>query len=243
MTRRSPPNPSGVSYEQWASAMYMYLRGLSEVRQSVEPLPVLLAHRTANVVARASQAGILLYDPVYETPVVSQNGEWSPTRGVPLFSLNYDTAYNVDGAAVGTGGVKIPFNTQELDNAPWATFNPTTNDFTLARGEYHIEGFLTLTKVSGGAKSFTGFLATSAALTTPVGSVRMGSVHMTASAANDTTFIVPFRGQVSVPEGGDTYAVVVRTPATNASFGKAHSISGYTNVYARLTIQLIGLNE
>jgi hypothetical protein len=192
---------------------------------------------------RASVDGILLYDPTYKTAVLSVDGLWEPTRNQPLFEIDYDTAFNVNGAAITTDGAKIPYDVAEIDRASWATFNATTNDFTLSAGRYFISGYVSLSKVSGSGKTFTGYLAETSDLTTPVGTVRMGSLAIPSSASSNETHVVPFSGQVEVPTGGETYAMVVNTPNTNTRFGTAHNISGLTNVYSRLAISLIGLES
>jgi hypothetical protein len=244
MSRALPPNPNDfIGLEEWARKFYEFY--LSQVRYQEEndPLPILLAHRSNSVMERAAVDGLFLYDPTYETPVVSEQGEWEPTRTKSLFSLNYDTAFNVDGATISTGGDKIPFDALATDGAPWAVFDAVNNDFDLVQGQYNIEGFVSITKISGGEKTFTGYLAESTDLTTPVGTVKMGSLVIPSNAANEATFVVPFRGQVSVPSGGGTYAMVVNTADSDTRFGTAHGISGYENIYARLAISLIGLNE
>lgn len=167
---------------------------------------------------------------------------WYPLRESPLFELEYVEAFNVDGGAISTGGDKIPFNTLTLDRAPWATFNPGTEDFDLTAGEYYLDGYICITKTSGGAKTVTGYLAEASDLTTPVGDVNMAPVYIPSSAPNDSTIIAPIRGQVDIATDG-TYALVVNTSGSDIDFGKAHGISGFDNVYASLGISKIGLNE
>lgn len=243
MNRRLPPNPRQFrSLHEWATQFYDFLLTGSARNEKADPMPVLLSHRSVNSLERASVDGILLYDPVYETTVVSVGGKWEPLRTVPLFMLCYDELYNVDGNTITTGGMKVPYNEAEINNASWATFNPTTNDFTLIKGIYSISGFVTITKTAGGAKRLTGYLAKSSDLTTITGTVRMGTTHISASAPNDTTLVVPFTGQVTV-DAEDTYAFVVQTSDSDTALGKAHDILGYDNEYSRLTICLIGLNE
>lgn len=244
MSQNVPPSPSEFrSIDEWAQNFYEFYLSQTRIRDDNDPLPVLLPHRVDNIMERAAVAGILLYDPTYETPVVSEDGAWEPIRNVPQFVLQYDTASTTDGAAITTGGAKIPFDTEEAALAGWATFNAGTTDITLIRGKYYIEGFVALTKVSGGEKTFTGYLAKSSDLTTPVGTVKMGTLVIPTSGVDETTHVVPFRGQVIVPEGGETYAMVVNTPDSDTRFGSAHGITGFENIYARLAITLIGLNE
>lgn len=244
MSRGLPPNPTGFrSLSEWAQQFYEFFLARSRVAEENDPLPVLLPHRTSTTFERATPNGILLYDPVYNTPVVSVGGEWEPTRNKPLFELNYEEAANDNGVNIGQNGDKIPFNAQNLNGSTWGTFNSSTTDFTLFQGQYYIDGYVSITKAGGGAKSFTGYLAKSSDLTTPVGSVKMGSLTLPANAVSRSTDIVPFSGQVSVPQGGDTYAMVVFTEDNNTRFGTAHGITGYLNVYGRLSVTLIGLNE
>lgn len=245
MSRGLPPSPHQFrSIEQWAVEFYDFFLAQSRIVQENDPLPILLPHRTRSIMERAAVAGVLLYDATYETPVVSIGNAWEPLRTVTEFLLCYDTAAAVAGAAVGTGGVKVPFNVAEVSVAPWATFNAGTTDFTLARGTYQVQGHVTLTKSTGtGARNFAGYLAQSTDLTTPVGTVKMGSLHIPSGAPAQSTHVAPFRGQVTVPDGGGTYAMVVNTPDIDSQFGIAHGIIGYDNVYARLEVSLVGLNE
>jgi hypothetical protein len=244
MARALPPSPSEFrSLNEWATELYEFFLAQTRAGEDNDPLPVLLPHRTQGVMERAAVNGILLFDPDYDTPVVSETGAWEPLRNTPQFAISYDTAATTDGATITTGGAKVPFDTAEVEVAPWATFNSGTTDFTLSRGKYYIEGFVSLTKVSGGEKSFAGYLAESSDLTTPVGTVRMGTLIIPTNGANEATHVVPFRGQVTVPEGGETYAMVVNTPDSDTRFGSAHDITGYQNIFARLAITLIGLNE
>jgi len=243
--RELPPNPKNFSdAKAWALAFYEFFVSQSSIEGQVDPTPLLLAYKSQGINERASVDGLFLYDPVYETPVVSESGVWEPTRTQPLFSIIYGEDFATDGAAIGIGGAKIPFSTIEVDLASWATFNVLTNDFTLLEGQYDINGYVVLTKVAGGAKRFTGYLAQTSALTNPVGDVRMGSLYVPAGADNLTTHVVYFSGQVSVPTGGETYAMVVNTPDADTRFGTAHGISSFQpNLYARLSISLVGTNS
>lgn len=237
------PNPVAFQdIREWAKEMYRYFGTQVRFDEENDPLPVLLPHRTSARDERATTDGIMLHDPLYETSVVSENNEWVPVVGQQSVQLNYDTAATTNGAAVGTGGAKIPFDTEAENGVPWCTFNAGTNDFTLIQGKYFIEGYVTLTKLSGGAKNITGYLAQSSDLTTPVGTVSMGTLRFASSAPNNTTKIVPFIGTVAVPAGGQTLAMVVLTNDTNVTFGVAHGITGYENIYSRLSIKLAGLN-
>lgn len=244
MSRAQPPSPQQFrTIEEWATEFYEFYLSQTRIREENDPLPVLLAHRTDGGLERATTNGIMLFDPIYDTMVVSENGKWEPHRNQPLVFINYDTAFNVNGATISTGGVKIPFDNEEVNLSSWATFNSGSNDIDLLQGTYAIEGFVTISKISGGAKAFTGYLAESSDLTTPVGTVKLGTLSLPANAPNGQTFVVPFRGQIDVPEGGGTYAMVVNTSNSNTRFGTAHNISGYENIYARLSISLTGLNE
>lgn len=243
MSNSVPPNPEFFgNMRDWARAFYEFQLTQTRIGQANDPLPVLLAHRTGGIVERAATDGVLMYDPTYETPIISIDDAWEPTRTKPQFLIDYDTPAATDGAAMSAGANAIPFDVAEVDVAAWATFNATTNDFTLIQGRYYVSGFVSLSKVSGGAKAFTGYLAETSALTTPVGDVKMGTLVIPSSASNDETHVVPFQGIVDVPDGGGTYSMVVHASAADCRFGTAHGITGYTNIFGRLAVTLIGVN-
>jgi len=244
MSRALPPSPAAFrSVDQWARQFYEYTLAQTRVQQENDPLPVLLPHRTASVMERAAQTGVILYQPTYETPVISANNEWVPIRTARLVELTYELGAAVDGSAVVVGANKLPFNTLQKDLAIWGVPDTATNTITLLQGTYYISGFYTLTKTSGGAKAFTTYLADATALDTPVGSVAGASLYMPASLPNLFTNIVTYAGFIDVPEGGGTYAMVCRSSTAAARFGTAHGLTGYSNKYAHMSAQLVGLNE
>lgn len=244
MTRSVPPNPKQFrNLQQWSEQLYEFFLAQTRITEKNDPQPVLLSHRVGGFRERAAVDGLLIYDPVYETIVYSQGGKWWPSRTARLFEFDYQLGAAVNGASVVAGANKIPFNTAEVDLAPWATADAANNEFDLLQGTYYIDGFYTLTKVSGGAKSFTTYLANPSDLSTPVGTVQGATLYMPSSLPNDFTTISRYAGFVNVPEGGGSYCVVCRASDTNVRFGTAHNLTGYTNLYAHLSIQLVGLNE
>lgn len=75
-TRNLPPSPTGVDLYTWATQIYQYLQDRASVMQENLPRPVLLLHQTADSLARATTAGVLMYDPVSKEPVYSSDGQW-----------------------------------------------------------------------------------------------------------------------------------------------------------------------
>lgn len=72
---RQIPNPQNYrSIEEWAQQLYYFLSTNTRFGQTNNPLPVLLPHIKDNVTARATEDGILLFDPSEERAVVSING-------------------------------------------------------------------------------------------------------------------------------------------------------------------------
>lgn len=73
---RQIPNPQNYrSMEEWAQQLYYFLSAnTTRFGQTNNPLPVLLPHIKDNVTARATEDGILLFDPTEGRAVVSING-------------------------------------------------------------------------------------------------------------------------------------------------------------------------
>lgn len=94
MSARTPPYPR-KDLEAWARDLYNYMISEANVKERLEPSAVLLAHRVAGVLERASVDGILLYDPAVsvEAPVVSIGGEF-----VPLALVRQKTSFGVQTA-------------------------------------------------------------------------------------------------------------------------------------------------
>lgn len=79
MALTGPPNPSAyASWNLWALELTAYLQTTALVDQNAQPQAVMLAHRTRDQLERASVDGIMMYDPVYKSPVFSNNGQWEP---------------------------------------------------------------------------------------------------------------------------------------------------------------------
>jgi hypothetical protein len=77
MNARTPPPPSG-DLKLWSRQLYNYLVGEAQIKQRVEPTPILLSHKSAVVPERAAVEGLLLYDPVSKKVIYSRNGEFFP---------------------------------------------------------------------------------------------------------------------------------------------------------------------
>lgn len=241
----SIPDPSYYrSLQEWARDVFEGQDSIAKFSVRNDPTPIQLAHRTTGDDARAGREGILLYQIDYETPVVSDDNDWVPLHLAPKLQLSYEEAHNVDGEALSAGANAIPLNTSDVDNAEWATFNPTTHHITLNKGSYYIDGFVCLSKVSGSnEKAFTGYLAETSDLTTAVGSVKMATLVMPSAADASQSHVVAFRGQVEVASDNTTYAMIVNASVDGVSFGKAHNITGKQNIYSQLSATLVGLNE
>ena len=241
MTRHLPPNPGQYrSLHDWARQLYEYIVGQAPIAGRVEPTPIIMSQRLDPLSARAAEDGILLFDPMACSPIVSAEGVWFPIREAPLLELEYTEAFNVNGSALAAGASKIPFGAATVTKAPWGSFNVGTNDFDLTAGDYLISGYACLAKTGGGGGSTAlGYIAESSALTTVIGNVSMAPVYL--HSANDM-LVAPIRGQVTIATDG-TYAMVVNTSDANLRLGTAHGISAFSNVYASLGISKIGLDQ
>ena len=82
-----PPPQNYRSMEDWAKAVYEYATSGADATAAVDPQPVLLPHQTTDtqdgVGARATQDGILMFDPVSGAPVISIGGVWKELSIVP----------------------------------------------------------------------------------------------------------------------------------------------------------------
>jgi hypothetical protein len=74
---RQIPNPQNYrSMEEWAQQLYYFLSTNTRFEQTNNPIPILLPHIKGNVTARATENGILLYDPSIDRVVVSISGAY-----------------------------------------------------------------------------------------------------------------------------------------------------------------------
>lgn len=74
-----PPSPAAYpTMEKWATAFYQYYIAQTGIGAAIEPAPLLLAHQTADVMARAAIDGLVMYDPIQQTVVYSEGGIWRP---------------------------------------------------------------------------------------------------------------------------------------------------------------------
>jgi hypothetical protein len=100
MAQKLPPNPDQFpNIGQWARSMYTFLSGGNRFEEVNNPLPVLLPHRSQNVMERAATDGIMLYDPTLKTPVYSVDGRWEAMNtdyNIQLALGNIPNAYSVE---------------------------------------------------------------------------------------------------------------------------------------------------
>lgn len=239
------PDPSYYSsLKEWARDVFESQDSAARFSGRNDPMPVQLAHRVSGDDAKVGREGILLYQIDYETPVVSDTDDWIPLHVIPKLQLAYEEDHNIKGEALSAGANAIPFNSTNVNNAEWATFDPTTHYITLNKGTYYIDGFVCLNKDTGtNDKTFTGYLAETSDLTTAVGSVKMATLVIPDTADAFQNHVVSFRGQVEVASDNTTYAMIVNASTTGVSFGRAHNITGKNNIYAQLSATLVGLNE
>lgn len=84
-----PPNPASFgSIEAWAANYYEFLIAQARYGQQNDPLPVLLPHKIGD--ERAAVDGVVMYDPVQNALVVSQDGQW---RTIELDSALHRDAF------------------------------------------------------------------------------------------------------------------------------------------------------
>lgn len=239
MTFKSPPNPAQFrNMQEWALQFYQYTLSQSPIRGVTSPSPVMLARKLNDEMPRAVEDGVLLYDPVYKTAVMSQDGVWLPIKGYPELTLAYETAYNVAPALISSGGMAVPLNTVLDDSAAWGSLDPTTGYVTLLQGSYYFDATVSACRVSGTSERINAYLALTSDLTTPVGNASMAVIY-----TNTVTDHARLRGQVDVPEGGETYAIVVDVPTTDYyRLGIDSDLSGLNSRHADVSVQLIGFN-
>lgn len=73
---RTVPQFNGHNLNQWAKEVSEYLRASEQVKNFVDPTPVLLPHQVSGQSVKAVQSGVLMYDPIEGNPVFSDNGVW-----------------------------------------------------------------------------------------------------------------------------------------------------------------------
>lgn len=88
MSSELPPNPQayGNNLKAWANQLYEYFLSQAKVTESANPQPVLLPYQVTNVMARASQAGILLFDPVKSVVIFSDGTSYLDICTVPSYT-------------------------------------------------------------------------------------------------------------------------------------------------------------
>jgi hypothetical protein len=232
--QKLPPHPKG-DLHLWASQIYDWLMNSQSIDQVNDPSTILLAHKIASTMARANVAGILLYDPVLQTPVYSEGGQWVPFATTPRALLTYSTAYNVNGAALAAGNNKVPL-AATFNHLPGAAL-PSADTFSLSAGKYLLSGEVILSLTVGGAQTAVAYIALASDLTTPVGTAI--SVPC-ALPAVDVNITLPFIGELIVPAGGETYALVVRTSSANFRLGNASNLSAIPNRFASIAVAQTG---
>ena len=95
-----PPAPSS-DLRVWADELYKWLTS-SKGQSRLEPATVLLAHRKTDRAERAAVAGMLMYDQLLKSPIVSRGGAWySLSSWVYDVSAQTDTSYTFTNADAG----------------------------------------------------------------------------------------------------------------------------------------------
>ena len=82
------PKPADYrTWQQWADALRALLQFDDRLDARNNPLPVLLPHKLSDIDNRAAADGVLMYDPILGSVVVSQNGVWVPMQST--FAMTY----------------------------------------------------------------------------------------------------------------------------------------------------------
>lgn len=104
MSARPPiPRPTGRA-TTFENALYAYLQGLESEISQPGPKVIQLEHQVASRLAKASQDGLVMYDPVKKKPVYSEGGVWlglgegftvegaitAPLPSVTMAGVNFD---------------------------------------------------------------------------------------------------------------------------------------------------------
>lgn len=76
--RKAPPSPVGKDVRIWMNELYQFLADTSFEEDRVIPKPVFLPHQLPKEVYRATQDGIMMFDPINKKVVVSIDGVWQP---------------------------------------------------------------------------------------------------------------------------------------------------------------------
>jgi hypothetical protein len=70
------PSPKSVAYQVWADKLTAFLKFLVREIEAPGPKIIQLEHKRENV--SAASDGLLMYEPVSGTVVVSKGGHWYP---------------------------------------------------------------------------------------------------------------------------------------------------------------------
>ena len=116
---RTPPRHvrQFSSIADWAAAVSVYLSSAARGQSGdVNPTPILLARRgEADIDAKATEDGLLLYNALTGTPEYSKNGEWLPVTYSPT-----SKTYGGSAAVPVSGTVNVAFP-EPFPSAPAVT--------------------------------------------------------------------------------------------------------------------------
>ncbi len=83
LKRSLPPfAPTSKTLLEWATRMHEFVTDVG-VEAAVQPQSVLLRHQVPSQLSRATENGILEFDPVTKTPLISIDGVWQPIMIAP----------------------------------------------------------------------------------------------------------------------------------------------------------------
>lgn len=187
MTPGKPPFPTS-DLKSWARDLYTYLAAMAPIAGQINPTPILLPHVVANVMARATTDGILLYDPTIGAVIVSKDGEFVP--------ITMDTAEQY--------GYSTTKKALTATTAAQAAFNWSANGaLTLPVGRYEFEAMLLVTGMSATSGNLSFTLAGPAASATLAAIMfstngRDTVTPLTASAISGVTTVTATTGRVSI---------------------------------------------
>lgn len=239
MSENFPPSP-GNNWKEWADRLYSYLSSRAAIDARNDPRPLLLLHRVASILYRAVTEGIVLYDPTRQVPVISVNSAWRSLGQYSVAEFSYEVAAASAGAALVTGNNKVPLNTFQLEPI-WTVLDIATGNFTLLAGNYHIEASAELINPVAANHTYVAYLASSADLTTPIGDAISHTKKVTSSYPIGNSVKLLLGGSFTVPDGGGTYCLVVKTDNGGMLYSAAHGFIGIQNICAKAKIALLGV--
>jgi len=121
MARTDFPRP-GNDWKAWAEDLVAYFKDPAPRDQEVAAAPILLSHIVANETARATTAGILLFDPVTNLPIFSDG---SAFINLATMQNEFASNYMVIGGMLIQWGKEVASVASETITFPVA-FNDTS---------------------------------------------------------------------------------------------------------------------